>query len=65
MSTFGKVMAISIGVFGGGGIGFYLRETYFFRVRRKKCAELEEELKELVYIRKAKEDALRSRTSKH
>ena len=64
MSTSGKVIAISIGVFGGGGFGFYLRETYYFRVKQEKCAKLEEELKELVHVRKAKEDALNSRTSR-
>lgn len=64
MSTFGKVMAISVGVFVGGGIGFYLRETYFFRMKKEKCAKLEEELKELVHVRKSKEEAL-SRTSRN
>ena len=46
---------------GGGGLGFYLKETYFLRVKEKKCAELEGELQELVRTRKNKEELLRTR----
>ena len=52
-------MAISTGVFAGGGIGLYLRETYFYRRKKEKCLRLEEELKGLKGIRKHKEKLLK------
>ena len=57
---FGKAMTINVGVVVGGGLGFYLKETYFLCVK-KKCAELEAELQELVRTRKIKEELLRTR----
>lgn len=59
MGMFGRVMAISTGVFAGGGIGLYLRETYFYRRKKEKCLRLEEELKGLKGIRKHKEKLLK------
>ena len=61
MGMFGKAMAISVGVVVGGGLGFYLKETYFLRMKEKKCAQLEGELQELVRSRKIKEELLRTR----
>lgn len=62
MGMFGKVMAISTGVFLGGGIGLYLRETYFYRRKKEQCQRLEEKLKELRGIRKHKERLLEDYT---
>ena len=61
MGIFGKAMAISVGVVVGGGLGFYLKETYFLRVKEKRCAELEGELQELARTRKSKEELLKTR----
>ena len=60
MGIFGKAMAISVGVVVGGGLGFYLKETYFLRMKEKRCAELEVELQELVRTRKSKEELLQT-----
>ena len=61
MGIFGKAMAISVGVVVGGGLGFYLKETYFLRMKEKRCAELEVKLQELIRIRKRKEELLQTR----
>lgn len=61
MGIFGKAMAISVGVVVGGGLGFYLKETYFLQMNEKRCAELEVELQELVRTRKRKEELLQTR----
>ena len=58
MGLLGKVMIITCGVFLGGGIGFYLKETYYVRQRKDKCYELQEELKVLSNVRKEKEKQL-------
>ena len=54
MGTFGRVMAISCGVFLGGGIGFYLRENYSIKAKKEEHQKLEEEWKALVKIRNEK-----------
>lgn len=59
-----RVLFISSGVFVGGGAGFYFKENYYLRMREKKRAELEEELRELVEIRRKKEHQLQSREFK-
>ena len=61
MGTVGRAVAIGTGVFLGGGIGFYLKETYYVRIKEKKCAELEAKLQELIRTRKRKEELLRTR----
>ena len=43
MGMLGKVVAISGGVFAGGGLGFYLKETYYLRLKREERSRLEEE----------------------
>ncbi len=58
MGMFGKVMAISGGVFIGGGLGLYLRENQLYRRKKKQCNKLEQELTELTHIRKEKEGLL-------
>lgn len=58
MGTFGRVVAISCGVFLGGGIGFYLRENYSVRTKKEQHEQLEEEWKTLVEMRKEKEKLL-------
>ena len=60
MGMFGKVVVISCGVFLGGGVGFYLKETYYVRQKKDRCYQLQEEWKELSDIRKAKEQQLNS-----
>lgn len=55
MRTFGRVMAISCGVFFGGGIGFYIRENYSLRAKQKEHKQLEKEWKALVEIRRERE----------
>ncbi len=58
MGMFGKVMAISGGVFIGGGLGLYLRENQLYTRKKKQCNKLEQELTELTLIRKEKESLL-------
>ena len=60
MGMLGKVVAISGGVFAGGGLGFYLKETYYLRLKREERSRLEEEWMELVRARKDKEQLLRT-----
>ena len=60
MGMLGKFVVISCGVFIGGGIGFYFKETYYVRLRRDKCYKLQEELKTLSDSRKSKEQQLES-----
>lgn len=55
MRILGRVVMISGGVFLGGGIGFYLKETYYVRIKKERCHKLRQELKELSDIRKEKE----------
>ena len=62
MSTFGRVMAISIGVLGGGGLWFYYRETYWTRKKLLRCEELERELLALRETRREKESLLSAGT---
>ena len=59
MGMLAKVMVISCGVFLGGGLGFYLKETYFVKMKKDRCAELQEQWKDLSDIRKAKEKQLK------
>jgi hypothetical protein len=60
MGVLGKVVAISCGVFLGGGLGFYLKETYYVRLKKDRCHQLQEEWKVLSDNRKAKEEKLNS-----
>ena len=60
MGMLGKGVLITCGVFIGGGLGFYLKETYYVRRRRDKCYELEKELKALIDVRRTKEVQLKS-----
>lgn len=60
MGMLGKVMAISCGVFIGGGLGFYLKETYYVRLKKDRFYQLQDEWKALSDIRKAKEQQLDS-----
>ena len=60
MGVSGKVIAISIGVFAGGALGFYLRETYYLRLKKEKCAEMEKQWREKVEIRKRKQKQLQN-----
>ena len=53
-------MAISCGVFIGGGLGFYLKETYYVRLKKDRFYQLQDEWKALSDIRKAKEQQLDS-----
>ena len=64
MSTFGRVMAISIGVLGGGGLGFYYRETYWTQKKLAECEELERELIMLRETRRMKEQQLAAARNK-
>lgn len=60
MGILGKVVFISCGAFLGGGVGFYLKETYYVRMKKDKCTELQKQWKDLSDIRKAKEKQLSS-----
>lgn len=60
MGILGKVMVISCGVFIGGSVGFYLKETYYVRQKKDRCYQLQEEWNVLSDIRKAKEEQLNS-----
>lgn len=61
MGTFGKVMAITLGVFAGGGYGFYWKETTGRERMEAQRAELERELAALERERREKEDRLAER----
>ena len=58
MSTGGRVLALSIGILGGGGLGFWYKETHWVRKNEEKCKELEKELDRLVELRRKKEKQL-------
>ena len=58
-------MFISCGAFLGGGLGFYLKETYYVRVKKDKCTALQEQWKDLSDIRKTKEKRLDSIKQQH
>lgn len=64
MGLFARAMAISFGILGGGGIGFYYQETYHAAAVEKKCDKMEEQLQELVRIRKGKEARLQELKAK-
>lgn len=59
MGMFGKVMAISTGVFIGGGLGMYLRENQLYRRNKKQADKLEQDLADITRIRKEKESLLK------
>ena len=64
MGTLGKFLALSVGVFGGGGLGFYLQENYYLKRNEEKRDELEKELNHLRNLRRTKEEKLRERLKK-
>ena len=49
---------ISVGVFGGGILGFWYRETYWVEKKEKEKRKMEEELKALSELRRRKEALL-------
>lgn len=55
MGIFGRGVAIVLGTFVGGGLGFYVRETYMLKVNKKTRSELEGELTILTKSREKKE----------
>lgn len=55
MGIFGRGVAIVLGTFVGGGLGFYIRETYMLKVKKKTRSELEGELTILTKSREEKE----------
>lgn len=63
MGVVGRVLAISIGVLAGGGLGFYWLETYMLKFSQDKKSDLEEQLNVLMKSRKEKENALQSKRS--
>ena len=63
MGTFGKVMALSAGAFGGMGLGFYLKEHYYLKQNKEKREQLLVELKQLRDLRKQKEEKLQTLAS--
>ena len=63
MGTFGKVMALSAGAFGGMGLGFYLKEHYYLKQNKEKRDQLLAELKQLRDLRKQKEEKLQTLAS--
>lgn len=62
MGTLSKVLVLSVGVLGGGGLGLYLQETYQLKKNQKKKEELEKELEELRAMRRRKEERIRKGT---
>ena len=61
MATFGKVMAIALGVFAGGAYGFYWKETTGRERMEARKAELELQLAALQRERREKERRLAER----
>jgi hypothetical protein len=59
MSVGGKVLVLSVGILGGGAIGFWYKETYWVKRRLAEYREMEETYKQLVQLRKEKESLLR------
>lgn len=60
MTVSGKAVAVVAGLFIGGGIGFYWRQTYWLDASRQRKYELEAKLSHLVESRKGKEDYLQN-----
>ena len=60
MSRFRAVLVISVGVLGGGVLGFWYRETYWVEKKEREKIKMEEELKSLTELRKSKEALLMS-----
>ena len=58
MSKLRAVLMISVGVFGGGILGFWYRETYWVEKKEKEKRKMEEELKALSELRRRKEALL-------
>lgn len=56
----GKVIAIIVGTFVGGGVGFYVREVYQAQQREEYRNKLSAELQEISERRKSKERLLNS-----
>jgi hypothetical protein len=63
MGMVGRAIAISTGVFVGGGLGFYWMEKYMLKTSEDKRSDLEEQLIMLVRSRKEKEHALQNKRS--
>jgi hypothetical protein len=62
MGIAGKVVAISCGVFVGGGLGFLLRETIGKNLLESKKLSLVDELEELKNEKQLKQKELQKRT---
>ena len=60
MGILRRVMVISCGVLLGGGVGFYLKETYYVTLKQDRYNKLQEEWKELSDNRRTKEQKLSS-----
>ena len=60
MGTFGKVVALSAGAFGGMGLGFYLKEHYYLNQNKERRDELVAELQRLRELCKNKEQKLKA-----
>lgn len=58
MAVFGRAVAITVGVLVGGGVGFYLRETFVYEIQQRKKKELQKELEKLSVSRSEKERLL-------
>lgn len=58
-TVFGQVTAITVGVLGSGGLGFYWIENYKVKDWEKQVSELEKELEELTLARQEKERSLK------
>ncbi len=61
MSLSGRVIAISAGVFIGGGVGFYLRETYYVKKMEERAERMETKLNELTKQRRKMEKLLKTK----
>lgn len=59
MGTLSKVLVLSAGVLGGGGLGLYLQEKYYLKKNQEKRDELEKELEMLRAMRRKKEERLK------
>lgn len=64
MGMRGKIIAITIGTFVGGGVGFYVRERYQARQREEYRDKLSAELQEVSERRRSKERLLNSPANK-
>ena len=55
-----RAVFIFVGVMGGFGLGYYLKERYLLKRKEEQCRLLQHELEGLVHTRKSMEKLLKN-----